>query len=240
MTAEKTIRLQKYIAQCGLASRRKAEEFITAGRITVNGETVTTPGTCIRPGIDQVKVDNTPAMVEEVVEYFLLNKPKGYVTTLSDPQGRPVVTSLIQDNTTRIFPVGRLDYDTEGALLLTNDGNLAQKIQHPSFQTKKTYEAVVYGHPGKTKLTRLSQGILLENTMTAPAQITLLKKWKKTSLIRLTIHEGRKHQVKKMLKAIGHPVASLKRTAYGQLHLHNLPTGASRKLSLADIEKIFL
>lgn len=240
MTTGNDIRLQKYIAQCGIASRRKAEEFISAGRVTVNGKTVTTLGTSIKAGIDRVRVDNVPAVLEEILEYFLLNKPKGYVTTLSDPQGRPVVTSLIKDNTTRIFPVGRLDYDTEGALLLTNDGNLAQKIQHPSFQTKKTYEAVVYGHPGKTKLTRLAQGIMLENSKTAPAQITLLKKWSKTSLVQLTLHEGRKHQVKKMLKAIGHPVSSLKRTAYGQLHLKNLPTGASKKLSAAEIKKIFL
>ncbi len=238
--AKNEVRLQKYIARCGITSRRKAEQLILDGRVSVNGIIITALGMKVRAGVDKVLVDGKKAVPEQMLEYFLLNKPKGYVTSRFDPQGRPVVISLIRENNTRIFPVGRLDFDTEGALLLTNDGELAQKIQHPSFQVKKTYEAVVYGHPGQAKLRKLAGGIMLDKRKTAPAKINIVKKWPKTSLIKCTIHEGRRHQVKNMFKAIGHPVASLKRTAYGQLLLGSLALGASRRLPPSEIKKIFL
>lgn len=234
------IRLQKYLATCGVASRRKAEEMIAAGRITVNGRIITSMGEKISPDSDTVLCDGQPVHVHEELVYVLLNKPKGYVTTLSDPQGRPVVTSLVRDIPQRLFPVGRLDLDTEGALLLTNDGSLAQKIQHPSHETNKTYEALLQGHPGQTKLKLLEKGIILEEKKTAPATIKVLKHLQRQTLVEITIHEGRKRQVKKMFEFIGNPVISLKRVAYGRLYLGKLPSGKYKMLNPKDLKKIFL
>lgn len=239
MALNEKVRLQKYLARCGLASRRKAEEFIFDGRVTVDGVVIKTPGVSVTIGKELVCLDGKPATLEEKLYYFLLNKPKGYVTSVSDPQGRPVVTSLIKNCPARLFPVGRLDFDTEGALLLTNDGNLAQKIQHPSHETNKSYEALVHGHPGKNKLHSLATGVVIDGKKTSPATLKPLLHKKKTSLIEITIHEGRKHQVKKMFKAIGHNVIALKRVAYGKLFLDQLPTGSYRTLAPSDLKKIF-
>lgn len=233
------IRLQKYLAQCGIASRRKAEEHIAAGRVTVDGKLVTTPGVKVVPGKHEVCFDGIPVADKEEFVYILLNKPKGYVTTLSDPQGRPVVTSLVAEYRERLFPVGRLDLDTEGALLLTNDGNLAQKIQHPKHETNKTYEALVSGHPGQGKLRQLAKGIVLEDKLTAPAKIDIIKRLSGQTLVRITIHEGRKRQVRKMFDFIGNPVINLKRIAYGKLYLKDLPSGKYRKLTERDLKNIF-
>lgn len=234
-----SIRLQKYLAGCGIASRRKAEEIIKQGRVRVDGIVVTTMGIQIDPAKQIISLDGKRVQPENEYVYILLNKPKGYVTTLSDPQGRPIVTSLIKDIPVRIFPVGRLDLDTEGALLLTNDGSLAQKIQHPKFEIHKSYEAKVTGLPNKKKITQLEKGIILEGRKTAPAKIIIKKKLKNSSLIRITIHEGRKRQVRKMFQSIGHPVIQLKRISYGQLHLGSLATGQYKKLTTNDINKIF-
>lgn len=234
------MRLQKYLASCGVASRRKAEEMIEAGRVSVNGTVITGMGEKIVPGKDTVLCDGKPVQPATELVYVLLNKPKGYVTTLSDPQGRPVVTSLVADIPQRIFPVGRLDLDTEGALLLTNDGELAQKIQHPSHQTNKTYEALVQGHPGKEKLRLLEQGILLDEKKTAPASIEVIKHLQRQTLVKITLHEGRKRQVKKMFEFIGNPVIGLKRIAYGRLFLGKLPPGKYKILNHLDLKKIFL
>jgi pseudouridine synthase len=171
---------------------------------------------------------------------LLLNKPKGYVTTLSDPQGRPIVTSLLQGITARVFPVGRLDLDTEGALIMTNDGMLAESIQHPRHEVKKTYEALVRGRPARSDLHHLEKGIVLEGKKTYPASIAIVGKKTQSTLVKIIIHEGRKRQVKKMFAAIGNPVLSLKRTAYGQLLLRDLPIGTYRILSADDLKKIFL
>ncbi len=235
----KSIRLQKYLAQCGIASRRKAEIFIADGRISVDGKIVKTMGAKVDPDKQHIFFDGKPVTLEEKKIYFLLNKPKGYVTTVSDPQGRPIVTDLIKGVRERIFPVGRLDFDTEGALLLTNDGDLAQKMQHPSHGVTKTYEALVNGHPRQKNLDLLENGILLDGRMTSPAKVEIIKKHNKSALIRITIHEGRKHQVRKMFGAIGHPVLSLKRTAYGCLYLQNLPRGRYRRLNKEDLKNIF-
>ncbi len=235
-----TIRLQKYLAQCGLASRRKAEEMITAGLITVDGKTVTEMGTSITPGSSRVVFAGKEVRLEEKLVYYLVNKPKGYVTTLSDPQGRPIVSSLIKGCSERLFPVGRLDLDTEGALIMTNDGQLAQKIQHPSNGTNKTYEALLRGIPERKKITLLENGIQLEGKLTAKAIITVLSAKGQTCLVRITIHEGRKRQVRNMFKFIGHPVLHLKRVAYGKLNLGNLPIGSYRQLNSSDLKKIFL
>ncbi len=240
MALKESIRLQKYLALCGIASRRKAEELIATGKVTVDGCIVKEMGVKIDPSEQVITCFGKPVTEKEQFVYFLLNKPKGYVTTVSDPQGRPVVTSLIKNCNARLFPVGRLDFDTEGALLLTNDGQLAQKIQHPSHQTNKTYEATLKGIPGRKKIAKLEKGILLEGKMTAPARIHILARKNRNSLAAITIHEGRKHQVKKMFAAINHPVLDLKRTHYGNLKLGTLATGKYRKLSSIDLKKIFL
>jgi len=234
------IRLHKYRAQCGIASRRKAEQLIAEGLISVDGRVVRELGTSIVPGQNLVRYNGTPVREEEHRVYYLLNKPKGYVTTLSDPQQRPIVTSLIRDCQARLFPVGRLDLDTEGALILTNDGDLAQRIQHPSNETRKTYEALVSGRPAPDSIAQLERGILLEEKLTAPAKLAVLASKGTNTLIRITLHEGRKRQVKKMFSAIGHPVLSLRRVAYGKLGLGNLPVGGYRRLYPPDLKKIFL
>ncbi len=235
-----SLRLQKYLAQCGIASRRRAEELIAAGRIGVDGKIVREMGTRIIPGINQVSFDGKPIEEKEKPVYYLLNKPKGYVTTLSDPQGRPIVTSLIKDSKARLFPVGRLDLDTEGALILTNDGQFAQKVQHPSHDVDKTYEALVKGCPTRDKIDLLKRGIMLEGKMTSPATVSIVTRVAGNCRMRITIHEGRKRQVKKMFALIGYPVLHLKRTAYGKLSLGRLAPGEYRQLKPSELKKIFL
>ncbi len=234
------VRLQKYLAQCGLASRRKAEQLIAEGKISVDGVVVREMGVSIRPGVNLVTYAGKKVETLERLVYYLLNKPPGYVTTLADPQGRPIVTSLIKEGDVRLFPVGRLDLDTEGALILTNDGELAQKIQHPSNETNKSYEALVRGWPGREKLALLEKGVVLEGKLTSPATLSIVAARGGNCLVKITIHEGRKRQVKKMFSHIGHPVLHLKRIAYGKLNLDHLPSGAYRKLNPSDLKKIFL
>ncbi len=235
-----SIRLQKYIAQCGIASRRKAEEFISAGRVAVDGVVTKEMGICVIPGENTITFDGKPIKAREELVYYLLNKPKGYVTTLADPQGRPIVTALIKTSKARLFPVGRLDLDTEGALILTNDGEFAQKIQHPSHETNKTYEALVRGVPHKDKITLLERGIFLEGKMTSPAAVSVKAKIGGNCLMQIIIHEGRKRQVKKMFAFIGNPVLQLKRTAYGKLTLGRIALGDYRQLNPSELNKIFL
>jgi len=234
-----SVRLQKYLAHTGVASRRKCEEIIRSGRVQVDGKKVTAMGIKVTPGKEKILLDDREIGVAETPVYILLNKPKGYVTTVSDPQGRPIVTSLLHNIKERVFPVGRLDLDTEGALLLTNDGELTQAILHPSNEVYKTYEAKVRGIPQSFLLQRLETGIVVENKKTAPATVTSKQKKGKNSIIQITIHEGRKRQIKKMFQAIGHPVISLKRLAYGNLGLGNLQTGKYRFLQKKDINLIF-
>jgi 23S rRNA pseudouridine2605 synthase len=234
------IRLQKYIAQCGIASRRKAEELIVAGRVAIDGAIVKEMGICIIPGKNRITFDGKLVEAKEQLVYYLLNKPKGYVTTLSDPQGRPIVTSLIKDIDARLFPVGRLDLDTEGALILTNDGELAQKIQHPSHGIDKTYEALVKGCPKKDAIELLKRGIFLEGKMTSPAGVSVVAKVGANCVMQITIHEGRKRQVKKMFGFIGNPVLHLKRIAYGKLFLGRMALGDYRQLNPSELKKIFL
>lgn len=237
---ETPVRLQKFLAMAGIASRRKAEGYIAAGRVTVDGKISTAMGQQIIPGKQTILFDNKKVEAKEKPVYILLNKPKGYVTTLSDPQGRPIVTSLLHGIQERVFPVGRLDLDTTGALLLTNDGELTQNILHPKFEVHKTYEAQVKGHPSHAAIRALENGIILENKKTAPAKLRIKRKNKRNTLIIITIHEGRKRQVKKMFQAVGHPVQSLKRLAYGKLELGNLQEGKFKFLHQKDIKMIFL
>lgn len=233
------VRLQKYIASAGVSSRRQAEQLILSGRVTVNGVIVNTLGTKIVASEDAVTVDGKKITEPTQKVYYLLNKPQGYVTTLSDPQGRPVVTKLLANVKERVFPVGRLDFDTEGALLMTNDGALAQKVLHPSFETFKTYEATLIGIPSTAQIGQLEKGLMIDGKKTAPAKINFLTKRQRNSIATITIHEGRKHQVKKMFSTIGHPVIHLKRVAYGKLHLNNIKTGEYRKLGSDEVALIF-
>jgi 23S rRNA pseudouridine2605 synthase len=231
-------RLQKLLAAAGLCSRRQAEQYIKDGRVKVDGVVVSQLGTKADPDVQRVECDNIPLPRPKLVCY-LLNKPRGYVTTMKDPQGRPTVTSLMTGVQERVFPVGRLDLDTEGALLMTNDGDLAQRILHPSNEINRTYEALVSGRPTRTKISSLEKGILIEGKKTWPARISFLKKLSSNSLFRVIIHEGRKRQVRKMFGAIGHPVIELKRTAYGNLGLGGLRVGKCKKLTEKDLNRVF-
>jgi len=235
------LRLHKYLAQCGVASRRQAEALIAAGRVRVDGRVVSEQGRLVDPENQRVTYDGREVRPAAKLIYILLNKPKGYVTTTRDPQGRPTVLSLLPPIRERLFPVGRLDLDTEGALLFTNDGAFAHRILHPSFNSEKTYEAMVRGAPDGATLQKLARGLLLDDGPTAPCAVKLLMVLPAGySRIRMILHEGRKRQVKRMLAAVGHPVVALRRTAYGRLRLDGLATGGYRFLSADDLKKIFL
>jgi len=232
-------RLQKVLAQAGVASRRKCEELILQGRVQVNGVTVRELGTKVDPGRDEIAVDGRVIRREELV-YLLLYKPTGVITSLHDPQGRPVVTDLLCGVKQRVFPVGRLDYDTSGLLLLTNDGELANRVAHPSFEIDKVYRAWVKGVPSPEKLRQLAQGVLLADGLTAPGRARLLKAdpLGRRALLELTIHEGRNQQVRRMCAAVGHPVESLKRIRLGFLTLDGLAPGQYRHLTPEELHRL--
>jgi 23S rRNA pseudouridine2605 synthase len=224
------MRLNAYLARAGVSSRRAADELIKAGRVTVNGE----PGqlnTFVERG-DEVEVDGRPVAAQELT-YVLLHKPAGTVTTARDPQGRPTVVELV-DLPERVVPVGRLDADTTGALLLTNDGPLAHRLAHPRYGVEKVYEVEVEGKPDEEALRRLAQGVELEDGLTARAAARRLA----PSKIELTLHEGRKHQVKRMCEAVGYPVVRLHRPRYASLELGELAPGAWRELSAAEVAEL--
>jgi len=232
-------RLQKILARSGAGSRRRAEDMIKNGRVAVDGAIIREMGVRLDPDKHSITLDGKAVYLEKEKIYILLHKPKGYVTTLNDPQGRPVVTDLLENVDFRVFPVGRLDLDTEGALILTNDGSLAQQVQHPSFEINKTYVARVAGRPSAKKLTQLAKGIMIEGKKTFPAHLKVIKPGSRSSVIQITIHEGRKRQVRKMFAAIGHKVIELKRIAYGRLQLGDLSQGKFRYLKREEIDLIF-
>ncbi|WLR56489.1 pseudouridine synthase [Mesobacillus subterraneus] len=231
-------RLQKVIAHAGIASRRKAEEMILEGRVRVNGSVIKELGRKVTPS-DRVEVDGVQIEGEEPV-YFLFYKPRGVISSVHDDKGRKVVTDFFQTIEQRIYPVGRLDYDTSGLLLLTNDGEFANLLMHPSNEIDKMYVAKVKGIPSKEKLTSLARGVMLEDGKTAPARIKLLSvdKKKDTAIVEITIHEGRNRQVRRMFDAIGHPVLKLKREKYGFLTLNGLRTGEIRELTHHEVKQL--
>jgi pseudouridine synthase len=231
------LRLAKYLAEAGIASRRKAEEFIVQGRVKVNGLLVQEKGYIINPDLDRVEFDGRIITREEKV-YILLNKPAGYISSVFDPQGRPTVMDLLKDITLRVYPVGRLDFDTEGLLLLSNDGEFTNLMIHPRYEMTKTYQALVEGKPDKKSLQMLREGTQLEDGMTAPAQVNILEAYKDKTLLEIEIHEGRKRQVKRMCQAIGHPVISLKRNAFGFLKLQGVALGKYRFLTPVEVNKL--
>lgn len=227
-------RLQKVIARAGLASRRKAEEWIENGRVRVNGQVVTTLGVKVDPAHDVVEVDGVPLSLETPV-YLMLHKPAGYVTTVRDPRGRPTVIDLVRGIRERVFPVGRLDYSTRGLLLLTNDGPLAHRLTHPSYGVVKVYRARLRGAVTDEAIQRLRQGVLLEDGVTAPARVRLLSREGNSSCIEIGIHEGRNRQVRRMAEAVGFPVAELIRVRFGPLVLGDLPEGKFRRLQENEV-----
>ncbi len=240
MALTRTIRLQKYLAECGIASRRKAEQLINQGEVSVDGHTITEMGYKVDPEQQEVRFRGMLVTPKKTHTYILLNKPKGYVTTMSDPQGRPIVTSLLKDVKARVFPVGRLDIDTEGALLLTDDGELAYKILHPRHESTKTYEVLAKGLVLPKNIRKLEQGIEIDGKKTWPATVSKVKKQGPACRLVISIHEGRKRQIRKMFGAIGHPVINLKRIAYGKLKLGSLKSGAYRILTPKDMKKVLL
>jgi 23S rRNA pseudouridine2605 synthase len=225
------VRLQKVIAASGLASRRKAEEWIAQGRVTINGKIVRELGTRIDPARDHVKVDGRHLKNVEPYAYLLLNKPKGIVSSLNDPEGRPTITHLLHGVTLRMFPVGRLDFDTEGLMLLTNHGELAQALLHPRYHVAKVYLAKVKGVLKDDEIDQLARGVALEDGMTAPAIVKKVRKAEENSWLEVTIYEGRKHQVKRMFEVVGHSVLKLKRIRFGPLALGDLLPGEFRYLT---------
>ena len=225
-------RLQKILAQAGLGSRRTCEELIAAGRVRVNGE-VATLGTRADPEHDAIEVDGAIVGVRQGLVHYLLNKPAGVVTTASDPQGRPIVVDLVPAEP-RVYPVGRLDADTEGLLLLTNDGELAHRLTHPSFGVEKEYLAEVEGRPSRGALRRLREGVELDDGPTAPAKASLVGE----RTLRITIHEGRNRQVRRMCEAVGHPVVRLVRVRIGSLADRRLSPGDWRPLTQREVRDL--
>jgi 23S rRNA pseudouridine2605 synthase len=224
------MRLAKYLAAAGIASRRGSEEIVRAGRVSIDGRRVTDPATDVSE-IHIVQVDGDTVRQPRQRVVYALNKPSGVVSTARDPQGRPTVVSLVPDSH-RLYPVGRLDADTTGLILLTNDGELAHRLTHPSFEVAKTYRATVANPPvGSEALKALRRGIELEDGPTAPARVRRAA----PDVLELTIHEGRKRQVRRMCEAIGHPVSRLERVAFGPLTLGNLRPGRYRRLSAVEV-----
>jgi len=233
------VRLQKVLAQAGIASRRGAEEVIRQGRVVVNGIVVTELGVKVDPHADRITVDRiTIAMVESRV-YLLLFKPRCCVTTARDPQGRKTVFDFVPDAGARLFPVGRLDFDAEGLLLLTNDGLLANRLQHPRYGVTKTYEVAAMGHPTPAALERLRTGVMLKEGMTAPAEVTVIGSSPGSTRLRIVLHQGWNRQIKRMGEAVGHPVLSIKRVAFGPLRLGSLKPGGSRHLKSGEVELLY-
>ncbi len=230
-------RLQKLIAAAGLASRRQAERLIAEGRVEVNGRPARL-GDQADPRCDQILVDGRPLPSAEPAVCYLLNKPAGYLTTRRDPQGRPTVFDLVRDIPYRLFSVGRLDFNTEGLLLLTNDGALAHRLAHPRHQVDKTYLVRVRGHLTPDIVRRLQEGVRLEDGLTAPAQVRPRRAVSGHQWFEITIHEGRNRQVRRMCQAVGLPVSRLKRIRFAFLDLGDLPTGRWRALSSEEVERL--
>lgn len=232
-------RLQKYMAQCGCGSRRKCEEWIAAGLVKVNGQTVTELGTKVEPGRDQVEFRGKTIVMSQPSVTVMLNKPAGYVTTSRDQFGRPNVCQLVDIPGVRLYPVGRLDYQTTGLLLLTNDGDLAYHLTHPGHKVAKVYRALVKGEITGDSLQKMERGIVLEGGYkTGRARVRLLGKAGTNSRIEVTIYEGKNHQVRQMARAVGHPVLRLERVQEGNLELGDLEEGKYRILTPQEVKML--
>jgi len=232
------VRLNKYLARAGVASRREADRLIAEGRVRVNGRVEAELGSKVDDSADRVEVDSRPVRTDDRLVHVLMNKPIGAVVSLRDPFGRTTVRDLLAGLKTRVFPVGRLDTDSSGALLLTNDGELAFRLSHPRFEIPKVYLARVEGVPEEEGLEKLRKGIFLEGKRTAPAKVSLSSRSGPNGLVKITIHEGRKREVRKMLEALGHPVKDLKRIEFAGLTLEGLKPGAWRLLDAGEVRRL--
>ncbi len=229
------MRLNKYMALCGVASRRKSDELIENKKVKVNGEIVQELGIDVDENRDIVEVNGNIINLEQENVYILINKPEGYITTVKDQFDRKTVLDLVKDIDERIYPIGRLDYETSGLLILTNDGDLTYKLTHPKHEVVKTYLARLKFAPDKIKIEQFESGLKIEDYVTAPAEFKVIKKDHKQSICEIKIHEGKNRQVRKMCKAIGHPVLSLKRMAIGNIDIGNLKVGEYRNLTQKEI-----
>jgi len=233
------LRLQKFLARAGVASRRGSEDLMTAGRVRVNGQVVTSLGSKVNPLVDVVEVDGREVRLGAGAVYMALNKPAGFVTTMSDPQGRPTVADLVPgEEFPGLFPVGRLDFDTTGLLLFTTDGELSHRLLHPRWTVPKTYVALVEGHPGQIARKKLSTGVDLDDGVTAPASVRLLERREGVALVEIVIGEGRKRQVRRMFSAVHHPVVELHRIGFGPVELGTLAPGTWRLLDASEVEAL--
>ena len=230
------MRIQKFLSEAGIASRREAERLISEGRVSVNGKTVTEMGRQIDPERDRVSLDNRPVKKQGKKVYLLLFKPRGYVSTLKDERGRRCILDLLKGVKTRVFPVGRLDFNTEGLILLTNDGEAAQRISHPKYGLPKTYLVKISGILDEKAMNRLRRGVNLDGQKTLPIKIRTIKTLKNSCWVELTLKEGKKRQIRRMFEVIGHPVRKLRRTRIGSLTLKGLLPGEHRNLSSSEIE----
>ena len=230
------MRLEKFLSESGIASRRDAKQYITAGRVSVNSERVLIPGTHIVPQRDEIIFDGKPIRGKPKQIYLMLNKPAGYVTTVRDERGRPTVMALVPDISERIYPVGRLDLDTEGLLLMTNDGDFAHRILHPSHEIQKTYIAWVEGQPNRREIQRMREGIEIEEGVVTSAKVDQTERREGQTQFKVVIHEGKKRQIRRMFHAIDHDVLHLKRIGIGSLSLGRLSIGKYRLLTPPEIE----
>ncbi|HEX3010769.1 MAG TPA: pseudouridine synthase [Syntrophomonadaceae bacterium] len=231
-----SMKIAHYLARAGIASRRKAEQMVRDKRVKVNGSIIDDPAVRIKPYLDKVEVDSGSVAPEKFV-YILLNKPEGYLSAVSDTRGRPTVVELVPDGK-RVYPVGRLDFDSQGLLLLTNDGDFTNHMIHPRYKIEKTYCVWVKGIVKTSELDKLQKGIMLEDGLTAPARAGILEENGGNTLLEITIHEGRKRQIKRMCAAVSHPVLSLTRTGFGFLTLEGVKTGEFRYLNKTEVNRL--
>lgn len=229
------MRLQKYLSQSGVASRRASEEMIKQGRVFVNGKAITEMGYIVLEN-DTVEVDGSIVLKSEQKVYIMLNKPVGYVSTAKDQFGRPTVIDIVKGIKQRLYPVGRLDYDTSGLIILTNDGDFTYSLTHPKHEINKLYEATVSGHPSEEDIKRFENGLKIEDYLTSKAQFKVKSKLDNRTIVEITIHEGKNRQVRKMCEAIGHKVLSLKRIAIGEVKLGDLEEGKWRELTVEELK----
>ncbi len=234
------MRLAKFLARAGIASRRRAEDMIKTGRVHVNGIVVDQPQFRVQNG-DSVTVDGKPVVEAEEKVYLLLHKPPGYISTVRDTHNRPTVMDLVKGIDQRLYPVGRLDADTSGVLLMTNDGELANRLTHPGYRVKKVYLAHVSGNPGKEALTRLENGVEIEGRKAVPVAVRIVDRFedKNETLLGIVLAEGRKRQVKKMCEAVGLPVKKLRRVEFAGIRTGSLPAGSFRHLTGREVEKLY-
>lgn len=232
------MRLQKYLALSGVASRRASEKLIAEGHVAVNGQVITEMGVQVDETADRVTVDGAPVALEEEKHYIAYYKPVGEVTTVTDPEGRATVMDKFRDYPVRLYPVGRLDYDSEGLLLLTNDGDMMQRLLHPSHEVEKVYLAKVSNQVTEEELHRLRAGVSLDGRMTSPANVRLVRREAFASVVLVSIHEGRNRQVRRMFEAVGHQVVALKRVGFGPIRLLDLPRGQWRRLNEVEVKRL--